>query len=186
VVGAFLINSVEDVQPPATARGCHGESALAQEFIRGEVAITARHADGTELPLDADDLRGLRAVLAARALGYRVSIVAHDLLISPQAGAALLGVSRPMIYRYIERGDLDAVRVGSHWRMRAGDVLALARRRAEQAEAIDTGFATALDAGGQTGRQVDAPRAWHDASPAERQETRDLVADLLDPPTPAR
>jgi excisionase family DNA binding protein len=124
-------------------------------------------------------------MISARAMGHRVSIVVHELPISPQAAAALLGVSRPMVYRYIERGDLDAVRVGSHWRMRAGDVLALARRRAEQAEAIDTGVAAALDAGGQTGRQIDAKQAWRQASAADRDETRDLVADILDPHPPS-
>ncbi len=90
-----------------------------------------------------------------------------------------------MIYRYIERGDLAAVRVGSHWRMRAGDVLALARRRTEQADAIDTGLAAALEAGSQAGRRADAKQAWQQASPAEREETRDLVSDILDPHRPS-
>ena len=119
--------------------------------------------------------------MSARALGQRVSIVAHEVLISPQTAASLLGISRPMIYRYIERGDLAAVRVGSHWRMRAGDVLALAQRRAEQAEAIDNGIAAALEAGGQTGRRVDAKQAWQQATAAEREETRHLVADIVNP-----
>jgi excisionase family DNA binding protein len=183
-VGTALINAVEEVPPPATIQQQQGEVALAEAFARGEVVITARRPDGTEVPLDAEDLRGLGALMSARALGHRVSIVVHELLVSPQAAAALLGVSRPMVYRYIERGDLDAVRVGSHWRMRAGDVLALARRRAEQAEAIDTGFVTALDAGAQAGRQVDAKDAWHRATDAEREDTRALVADILDPHTP--
>jgi excisionase family DNA binding protein len=70
-----------------------------------------------------------------------------------------LGVSRLMIYRYIECGDLSAVRVGTQWRMRAGDVVALARHRAEQAEAIDMAIAAALEAGDQAGRHVDAKHA---------------------------
>jgi excisionase family DNA binding protein len=180
-VEATLINAVEEVNPPATAQQRQGEHTLAEAVTRGEVVITARYADGTELSLDAEDLRGLRAVMAARALGHRVSIVVHELLVSPQAAAALLGVSRPMVYRYIERGDVDAVRVGSHWRMRAGDILALARRRAEQAEVIDVALAAALDAGDQAGRHVDAKQAWRDATPVERDETRELVADILDP-----
>jgi len=134
-------------------------------------------ADGTELPLDDEDLRGLLAVVSARALGHRVSIVAHEVLISPQTAAGLLGVSRPMIYRYIERGDLSAVRVGTHWRMRAGDVVALARHRAEQAAAI----AAALEAGDQAGRHLDVKHAWQQATATEREEARDLVADILDP-----
>lgn len=176
-----LVNTVEEVDPPATTQQRKGEQVLAEAFARGEVVITARRADGTELPLDAEDLRGLLAVISARALGQRVSIVAHEVLISPQTAASLLGVSRPMVYRYIERGDLSAVRIGSHWRMRAGDVLALAQRRAEQSEAIDNGIAAALEAGGQTGRRIDAKQAWQQATDAEREEARDLVADLLDP-----
>ncbi len=180
-----LVNTVEEVDPPATTQQRQGEQVLAEAFARGEVVITARRADGTELPLDAEDLRGLLAVISARALGHRVSIVAHEVLISPQTAASLLGVSRPMIYRYIERGDLAAVRVGSHWRMRAGDVLALARCRTEQADAIDTGLADALEAGSQAGRRVDAKQAWQQASAAEREEARDLVADILDPHRPS-
>jgi excisionase family DNA binding protein len=185
VVDTALVNTVEEVDPPATTQQRQGQQILAEAFARGEVVITARRADGTELPLDAGDLRGLLAVISARALGQRVSIVAHEVLISPQAAATLLGVSRPMIYRYIERGDLSATRVGSHWRLRAGDVLALARRRAEQAEAIDTGTAAALEAGAQAGRRVDAKHAWQQASTADRDETRDLVADILDPHQPS-
>jgi excisionase family DNA binding protein len=176
-----LVNTVEEVDPPATTQQQKGEQILAEAFARGEVVIIARRADGTELPLDTEDLRGLLALITARALGQRVSIVAHEVLISPQTAASLLEISRPMIYRYIERGDLAAVRVGSHWRMRAGDVLALAQRRAEQAEAIDNGIAAALEAGGQTGRCVDAKQAWQQATTAEREETRDLVADIIDP-----
>lgn len=182
---ATLVTAVEEVGPPETTKQRQGEQALAEALARGEVVISARRADGTELSLDEEDLRGLQVVVAARALGHRVSIVVHELLISPQAAATLLGVSRPMVYRYIERGDLDAVRVGSHWRIRAGDVLALARRRAEQAEAIDTGVDLALAAGGQAGRRVDAKRAWQEASAAEREETRDLVADILYPLPPS-
>jgi excisionase family DNA binding protein len=180
-MGTALVNTVEEVDPPVTTQQRKGEQALAEAVARGDVVITARRADGTEIPLDAEDLRGLLAVISARALGHRVSIVAHEVLISPQTAASLLGVSRPMVYRYIERGDLAAVRVGSHWRMRAGDVLALARLRSEQAEAIDTGVAAALEAGGQAGRSVDAKQAWQQASTAEREETRDLVEDILDP-----
>lgn len=178
-----LVNAVEQVDPPATTQQRENEQALADAFARGELVIAIRRPDGTELPLDEEDLRGLVAVISARALGHRVSIVVHEMPISPQAAASLLGVSRPMVYRYIERGDLDAVRVGSHWRMRAGDVLALARRRSEQAEAIDAGVATALKAGDQTGRQVDTKTAWQQSSPAERDETRDLIADILDSPS---
>ncbi len=184
-MGAALVNTVEEVDPPETSQQRHGQQVLVEAFARGEVVITARRADGTELPLDAEDLRGLLAVISARALGQRVSIVAHEALISPQGAASLLGVSRPMIYRYIERGDLSAVRVGSHWRMRAGDVLALARRRAELAEAIDAGVAVALEAGGQAGRHVDAKHAWQQASTADREESRELVADILDPHRPS-
>lgn len=183
-MNTVLVNSVEEVDPPTTSQQRKGEQVLAEAFARGEVSITARHADGTELPLDAEDLRGLLAVISARALGQRVSIVAHDALISPQTAASLLGVSRPMVYRYIERGDLTAVRVGSHWRMRAGDVLTLARHRAEQAEAIDNGVATALEAGNQTGRRVDAKQAWQQATATEREETRNIIADILDPDRP--
>lgn len=183
---AALIGAVEEVLPPQTEQQRRSEGLLAHAIAHEEVEVVLRRLDGTELSLDPEDLRGLWALAAARALGHRVSIVAHELLVSPQRAAALLGVSRPMVYRYIEAGDLQATRVGSHWRIRAGDVLALARRRREQAEAIDEGFAGALATGGQQGRRVDAKGAWRQASEEERDVTRSLVADVMSSDEPGQ
>ncbi len=176
-----LVDAVEEVPPPSTKRQRTAEQAVVDDLIDGSAVIVVKRQDGSEHPLDDDDLRGFLAVLIARARGHRVSIVAHELLISPQKAARLLGVSRPMVYRYIESGDLAATRVGSHWRLRAGHVLALARRRSAQAAAIDEGFATALAEGSR--RRVNARRAWKEASAGEREFARELVADLLDPET---
>jgi excisionase family DNA binding protein len=74
-----------------------------------------------------------------------VLVVGHDTQISPQVAAEWLGVSRPFVYRLIERGDLRADRVGAHYRLRARDVLDLADRRAQLASSVDQGFATALE-----------------------------------------
>ena len=41
-----LVNAVEEVEPPATSQQRHDELVLAEAFARGEVTITARHADG--------------------------------------------------------------------------------------------------------------------------------------------
>ncbi|MBN1170582.1 MAG: hypothetical protein JXA67_00215 [Micromonosporaceae bacterium] len=73
-----LVNAVEQVDPPPTARQRQGEQVLVEAVARGDVVITAQHTDGTVAALDAEDLRGLRAVMMARAMGCRVSIVVHE------------------------------------------------------------------------------------------------------------
>jgi excisionase family DNA binding protein len=177
-VAPTTIDAVEEVSPPSSKRQRTAEQAVVDDLASGSAIVLVRRDDGSEYRFGDDELRGFLAVLAARARGQRVSIVAHELLLSPQKAASLLGVSRPMIYRYIETGELRASRVGSHWRLRAGDVVALARRRAEQAEAIDSGFAIAISE--DYHHKVDAKRAWTDATDEERRFARELVSDLLD------
>jgi excisionase family DNA binding protein len=49
--------------------------------------------------------------------------------------ARLLGVSRPTVVNLIERGVLDATRIGSHRRLRTADVLLYAHRAASARDA---------------------------------------------------
>jgi excisionase family DNA binding protein len=174
----MVIDGVEEVAPPVDEEQRTAEQRVVDQISAGDAVVLVRLRDGSEVRVSPEDLRGLRALLVARARGQHVSIVAHELLISPQKAASLLGVSRPTVYRYIESGELGATRVGSHWRLRAGEVLAFAGRRAVQAMTIDAGFAAALDSAGGSGRLIDAKQAWHEATDEERRQAEAMVADL--------
>lgn len=85
--------------------------------------------------------RGLSAVihevLSAVADGARISINLLPDELTTTVAADQLGVSRPALMKMIQRGELDAHKVGSHHRVLATDVLALKqRRRDRQQEAM--------------------------------------------------
>ena len=63
------------------------------------------------------------------AAGRRVTVVADDEMLTTQEAADQLNVSRQYVVRLIDRGDLPAVRVGSHRRLRPGDVSAFRANR---------------------------------------------------------
>jgi excisionase family DNA binding protein len=125
---AIHAQPLEELGPPATVQDRERERALA-EAMSSETVIVSDPARSVTLDLDADDRRALRALFEARARGQKVSVLGYDSLISPNEAARILGVSRPMVYRFIERGDLAATRVGAHWRMRTADVIELGERR---------------------------------------------------------
>lgn len=83
---------------------------------------------GHEIALDGPLAAFFReAVLAARQ--GRVSLFCDDITLSPAEAAERLGVSRPMIYRYIADGLLEDQPVGSYHRIPAASVRELADRR---------------------------------------------------------
>ena len=72
------------------------------------------------------------------AAGRRVTVVADDEMLTTQEAADQLNVSRQYVVRLIDRGDLPAVKVGSHRRLRPGDVGAFkANRDKTRDEALD-------------------------------------------------
>jgi len=100
------------------------------------------------------DIVEVRLVLPARAAqlieavvehlnrGTKLAILADDEEISPNAAAAILGISRPLVVHRMEVGDLPFHYVGKHRRAKLKDVLALKRkleqgRKAMQALADD-------------------------------------------------
>lgn len=145
--------------PPVEQRRRLG--SVAEHLASRTANLLIRDSDGSEQPLPEALVRVLLSLLQAGADGRTVLVVGHDTQVSPQVAAEWLGVSRPFVYRLIERGDLRADRVGAHYRLRARDVLDLADRRAQLASSIDQGFATALGSGvpGQA-RDPDPKSAW--------------------------
>ena len=165
---------IEELSAPLTERARSRERALARA-MSSETAVVADAASGVEIELDADDRRALRALFEARAQGRRVSIVGYDALISPHKAAGLLGVSRPMVYRLIERGDLPATRVGTHWRVRSADVLALSERRRVDLDFVESRLDHAVEVGashGDAASNGDAKSQWTALSSEEKERGR--------------
>lgn len=83
----------------------------------------------------AHQLFGMIELLAS---GVDVAVNELPRLLTTGQAADLLGISRPTVVAIIDRGDLEASRVGSHRRVLAADVLALlASRSARQSTALD-------------------------------------------------
>jgi excisionase family DNA binding protein len=59
-----------------------------------------------------------------------VALLGEDTEISPEDAATILGISRPLVRRRMDLGELPFRRVGSHRRVRMSDVLALKAREA--------------------------------------------------------
>lgn len=172
-MGQSHAKTIEELPSVSTELDRQREHALARAMASATAVVTDS-SGGDQIQLDADDRRALRALFAARARGQRVSVVSLDAEISPEKAAGLLGVSRPMVYRLIERGDLPAARVGSHWRLRTADVVELADRRRVDLDFVEHRLSHAVEVGGNTaahrGGQAagDAKSDWHDLPADEK------------------
>ncbi|MCP3799329.1 helix-turn-helix domain-containing protein [Allokutzneria sp. A3M-2-11 16] len=174
---------LEEMPPPASPAELDAARSLAETVAGSAVELVVREADGTEHVLSAAEARIWLLLLQARARGQKVILFGEDEQISPRQAAELLGISRPMVYRLIDRGDLTAIQVGSHRRLRAVDVVDLARSRAAAAAVVDAGFAAALRTGHATGESTkadaDAKAAWREADGEERAAATERTAKRI-------
>ncbi len=74
----------------------------------------------------------VRHLLADLASGTPVHVVSDEGELTTQEAADLLGISRTYVVRLIDAGKLPAHLVGTHRRLRAGDVVAYKARRDRQ------------------------------------------------------
>lgn len=92
----------------------------------------------------------LKEVVDTLKQGRAVSITPVDRALSTQHAADLLGVSRPTLIKYLDAGELEYEKVGTHRRVRLDDVLAFRHRRREAQYA-------ALAASAELGQPYDSP-----------------------------
>jgi len=86
-------------------------------------ATVVRRADGSETQLTAEQAQLVDLVLG------------DEETVSPEKAAALLGVSRPMVVRWIEEGLLEDRRTGSHHKIPLTSVWTLKASRANAGRA---------------------------------------------------
>ncbi|MDT0330420.1 helix-turn-helix domain-containing protein [Nocardiopsis lambiniae] len=170
---------VEEISPPTSPEQKRAARRIVDLILGGTTEVMLRLPEGEEHQLDSEELRALLAIALARAEGHRVSVISHDVMLSPQQAAELLGVSRPMVYRFIERGELEATRVGTHWRLSTTDVIALVERRSLLMDRVDTGFDQVTEAmlsqQKNTPTKGDAEEGWRTAAPEQRRPPLERV-----------
>lgn len=85
-----------------------------------------------EIRLPAGATAAARRLLDRLAAGEHVQLVSADAELTTRQAAELLGISRTYLVRLVDEGRIPAHMVGTHRRLRAGDVLAYRRTREER------------------------------------------------------
>ncbi len=116
-----------------------GADLLKHRAPADRVEMLLVHPDGTRETVEVSaEITGIIADLLERAsTSDAVALLTDDAEISPEDAAAILGVSRPLVRRRMEVGDLPFRRVGAHRRIRLADVLEAKHRDAPIRDALE-------------------------------------------------
>lgn len=102
-----------------------------------EVRVGASRAEPDALPLPQKAADLVTDLLSRLARGERVVILGEDQEVTPNEASRILGLSRPLVVRRMEVGELPFRCVGKHRRMKLKDVLSLKDRLDRQQVAVD-------------------------------------------------
>lgn len=105
-----------------------------------DIKITVDGADDTKIivPLPARAVAMIYEILEAMANRTPVSLIPHEAELTTQQAADFLNVSRPHLVRQLEDGKLAFRKVGSHRRIRFGDLVAYEKAcKSDQLKALD-------------------------------------------------
>lgn len=91
--------------------------------------------EGNPIELPAPALEALRMVVDAMSQGQAITLIPHAKELTSQEAAGILHVSRPHLIKLLDRGELPFHRVGTHRRIKIGDVLAYRERRDAERDA---------------------------------------------------
>jgi excisionase family DNA binding protein len=107
-----------------------GADLLKRRAPEDRVEMLLVHPDGTSETIEVSAATtGIIADLLEKAsASEEVALLTGDAEISPEDAAVVLGVSRPLVRRRMDAGDLPFRRVGAHRRVRLVDVLEIKRR----------------------------------------------------------
>lgn len=144
---------VNDLPSPEVASLAHESAAALSRLLRDNPHIDrARiHLDEEHLILPRAALDLLRNLLAEMAKGNAVTIVPVYAELTTQAAADMLNVSRPHLIKLLTEEAIPYSMVGSHRRIRLGDLLAYKQAQqqrslealeklAEQAQELNLGY----------------------------------------------
>jgi excisionase family DNA binding protein len=116
-----------------------GADLLKRRAPADRVEMLLIHPDGSRESVEISTAAiGLIADLLEKAsASEEVALLTDDAEISPEDAAAILGVSRPLVRRRMDVGDLPFRRVGAHRRVRLADVLEIRRKEAPARAALE-------------------------------------------------
>nr|WP_294512343.1 helix-turn-helix domain-containing protein [uncultured Rhodopila sp.] len=118
-----------DAEMTLAREASHALSHLAGHDRTLHIEATETEAGRTEsFDLPPAAVRLLLDGLSQIAAGNAVSVVPVQAELTTQQAAGLLNVSRPFLISLLERGDLPFHKVGTHRRVRYGDLIAYKRR----------------------------------------------------------
>lgn len=121
-------------------------NAFRQQLNGSPARVSSK--DGHEAPDALTQI--LNSVIQAVAEGKAIRITQIPKQVTTTTAAALLGVSRPTVMKYIQQGKLTASKVGSHHRLDTAEVLSLQQQRKQELrnsvfEILDLENSTSLD-----------------------------------------
>jgi excisionase family DNA binding protein len=85
--------------------------------------------DGEEMYLPESLYQVLRQVTPLLAQGKGVTLIPQEHYLTTQEVANLLNISRPYLYKLLDRGEIPFTQIGSHRRVKAEDVLSYRQKR---------------------------------------------------------
>lgn len=129
---------------PAVGRGA---DLLKRRAPADRVEMRLVHPDGSRemIEVSAAVTEIIADLLEKASASEEVALLTDDAEISPEDAATILGISRPLVRRRMDVGDLPFRHVGAHRRLRLADVLALKRREAPVRAALEELRADAED-----------------------------------------
>lgn len=128
VVRTMRAAKSEVFQIDPEAKELHESAALVAE---GRAPLLMESPDGTLAPLPEELGRAFMVLAAGLASGNAMVVAESGSTVSPIAAAEMLGVSRPMVTRWIAEGLLADVPVGAHHRVPIASVVALREARTQ-------------------------------------------------------
>ena len=113
------------IPPLDISAAADGAALLASSGGVGGVFVAGSRGKRKYIELPTEALKALHSILSVLAEGGEAVLLREDDEATPAEAAAILGISRPLVYQRMDDGRLPFRTVGSHRRVRLRDVLAL-------------------------------------------------------------
>src|SRR5690606_27994691 len=116
------------------------DSALpkVEKSARVRIVMHVEHSSGREEKVEFDPVVSSAVHILVDNLyqGKRVALLEDQEEVSPEDAGKILGISRPLVVRKMDTGELPYRTVGAHRRLKLADVLALKEKEAERQRAM--------------------------------------------------
>jgi excisionase family DNA binding protein len=100
-------------------------------LVADETPVSIRTSTGRDISVPEQLGEAIKAVVRSMAEGRSVVVADSEATVSPTTAAQMLGVSRPLVTRWIAEGLLTDSPVGSHHKIPISSILELRTVRAE-------------------------------------------------------